>query len=99
MKKDIFNQYADAIASMFRIPKEKLFIKNKARDIVDARNLLYFVCSSRQMRLVTIQEYMAEEGYNISHTTIIHGIRRVHEQIISDKDYLTSISKIESCIH
>jgi chromosomal replication initiation ATPase DnaA len=98
MKKEIFNQYTKAILSMFRLKRDELFTKNKKRDVVDARNLLYFVCANRQMKLVTIQEYMAEEGYKISHTTIIHSIKRVQEQIVSDKDYLTSISKIESCI-
>lgn len=98
MKREYFNRYTSEILSMFRLTKQDLFVKNKKRDVVDARNLLYFVCSNRQMRLVTIQEYMAEEGYKISHTSIIHGIKRVQEQIVSDKDYLTSIKRIESCI-
>lgn len=98
MKRDFFNRYTDEILNLFRLNRNDLFVKNKKRDVVDARNLLYYMCTTRQMRVVTIQEYMAEEGYVISHSSILYGIGNVQEKIINDKDYLHSINRIELCI-
>jgi hypothetical protein len=49
------------------------------------------------MSLVEIQTYMSEEGYDIPHSSIIHGINVVEEKVLTDKDYTYSIDKIESC--
>ena len=44
------------------------------RERVDARHLLYYLCSKRPMRITYIQKYMKANGYNINHSSIIHGI-------------------------
>tara|TARA_R100000963_G_C4632521_1_gene97252 strand:+ start:406 stop:705 length:300 start_codon:yes stop_codon:yes gene_type:complete len=98
MKKDIFNQYVDKVAETFELSPVDLFIKTKARQCVDARHLLYYLCKNRPMRLTYIQKYMLENDYKINHSSIIHGIKQVQEKINEDKDYLTVIKKIEKCI-
>ena len=55
MKQNIFNEYATQCADLFSISEELLFTKSKRRDIVDARYLLYYMCSERPMRIVYIQ--------------------------------------------
>ena len=45
MKLNIFNEYATQCADLFGISEELLFTKSKRRDIVDARYLLYYMCS------------------------------------------------------
>jgi hypothetical protein len=42
--------------------------------------------------------YMKESGYDIAHSSIIHGIRQVKLLVDSDKDYHRMISEIEETI-
>lgn len=97
MKFDVFNKYASEVAELFDVEEEAIFRKTKRRDIVDARHMLYYLCSKRPMRVVYIQEYMAERGYIINHSSILHGISQVEEKIQSDKDYVKAVKQIERC--
>ena len=47
MKKEIFVQYANAIAKRFHLELDDIFSKNRRRDIVDARQILYYLCMER----------------------------------------------------
>jgi len=109
MKAKIFNNYVekvcelfsideDTLFTLFSIDEDTLFTKSKRRDIVDARHLLYYACYIRPMRLVYIQEYMAEKGYLINHSSIIHGIDMVTKKIKKDKDYVNVVKEIQQCI-
>ena len=93
MKTKIFNLYVDRVCFLFGIDKETLFTKTKRRDVVDARHLLYYLCHQRPMRLVYIQEYMAENGY-INHSSIHHGIAQVKNKVENDVDYVTAINEV-----
>lgn len=84
------------VCYLFNLDSESLFTKTKRRDIVDARHLLYFLCSQRPMRLVYIQEYMAENGYNINHSSIHHGIAQVKKKVEDDADWNETIESILS---
>ena len=44
MKKDFFNKYVKAVASHFNFTIEEMFVQSKRRDIVDARQILYYLC-------------------------------------------------------
>jgi chromosomal replication initiation ATPase DnaA len=96
MKAEIFNQYATKVAAIFNIPEEELFMKSKKRGHVDARHLLYYACSKRPMRVVYIQNYMKERGYDIGHTSILHGIQKATHRIQEDRDYKRILKKIVS---
>jgi chromosomal replication initiation ATPase DnaA len=99
MKKDIFKKYVQEVARVFELPELDLFTKSKERDKVDARHLLYYLCKRRPMRITYIQSFMESKGYNINHSSIIHGINQVEEKIEDDRDYMNIINKIESkCI-
>lgn len=95
MKSDIFAQYADSIVKLFRIDKAELFSKNKRRDLVDARQLLYYLCYKRPMALIYIQNFMKENGYDISHSTIIHSIKSVEKRLMEDRDYASVVNNIQ----
>ena len=43
MKKDIFDAYAVAIAKRFHLTMDQMFDKTKKREIVDARQMLYYI--------------------------------------------------------
>ena len=87
MKYKIFSQYVDQVCALFDVSKEELFSKTKRRDIVDARQLLYYLCDKRPIKQVYIQEYMANNGYEINHSSIHHGISVVKNKVKTDKDY------------
>ena len=98
MKQDVFNQYAERIAARFEVSREDLFTKTKKREVVDARQLLYYLCHKRPMRVHYIQKYMVENGYDIKHSTIIHGINAVKQRIDEDADYLQVIRQLEKSV-
>lgn len=97
MKFDVFNLYVEQVADLFDVDEESIFTKTKRRDVVDARHLLYYLCSKRPMRVVYIQEYMAERGYIINHSSILHGISQVEQKVKRDRDYVKAVKQIEKC--
>ena len=86
MKLNIFNDYVTEVANLYNIEEEKIFEKSKERGIVDARHLLYYLCYYRPMKLKYIQDYMGQRGYEIGHSSIIHGIQSVHKAMAQDDD-------------
>jgi len=98
MKKEVFNQYAERIADMFGITKEQLFSKTRNRTIVDARHLLYYMCSTRPMQLIYIQKFLQEEGYDTMHPPLIHGINVVTKRLREDPDYRTIVNKLKESV-
>jgi chromosomal replication initiation ATPase DnaA len=98
MKQDVFNQYADKIVGMFDITKEELFSKSKKREIVDARHLLYYLCYKRPMTISYIQKYMSTNGYDIQHSSIIHGINSVSLRVRDDADYMQIAKELDKAV-
>ena len=98
MKEEVFNQYADRVSKIFGISKKKLFSYTKKRDIVDARQLLTYLCYNRQMKLITIENFMENNGYKTNHHTIAHSIKIINKKIAEDRDYQTIISNIENSV-
>lgn len=94
MKHELFNRYATEVCRVFDIEKEGLFKKDKSADLVDARYLLYYLCSDQKIRLTGIQKYMKKNGYDIPHSTIHYGINQVKKKIHLDPDYRDVINKI-----
>lgn len=95
MKRDIFEDYVDRVTNRFDIPRERLFTKDKSRDVVDARHMLYYLCSERPMTNTYIKQYMGDNGYHIDLPSIGHGIKRVEYHISQDPDYITLINQLK----
>lgn len=98
MKQEVFNQYVDKVAEQVRITKEELFSKSKRRELSDARHLLYYLCSVRHMQITYIQKYMRENGYEIQHSSIIHGINSVEKKVEKDVDYRNIVKEISKSV-
>jgi chromosomal replication initiation ATPase DnaA len=98
MKEDIFNQYVEKILDLFNISREDLFLKSKKRHLVDARQLLYFLCYERQMRMTYIQSFLLKNGCDAPHTSIIHGIKVTRARVEEDKDYQSIIKDIDKSV-
>ena len=45
------------------------------------------------MRLVYIQEYMADNGYDINHSSIHHGIAMVKQKLTNDADWANAVEE------
>jgi len=99
MKEDVFNQYVERVTYLFNITKEDLFAKTKKRNLVDARQLLYYLCSKRPIQITYIQKYMKDNGYDVCHSVIIHGINVMNKKVDVDKDYKTIVNDIERAVH
>ena len=96
MKKSVFDYFVKEVCKQFLITEEDLMTKSKRRDIVDARHLLYYLCFHRPMQIRYIQEYMGGYGYEVGHSTIIHGIDVVSDKFEADEDYQKSITEINN---
>jgi chromosomal replication initiation ATPase DnaA len=75
-----------------------MFAKSKKRSVVDARQLLYFLCVNRDMRYTTIQEYLLERDVVVSHTTIMHGVKQMQQRMNEDRDIVSIINTINRVI-
>ena len=96
MKKDIFDAYASAIADQFHLSLDQMFTKTKRRDIVDARQMLYYLCMERPIRISYIQRFLEEHGHTTTHSTIIHGYKKAKELIESDQDFQEAVNKLQN---
>ena len=94
MKQKVFDNYANAIASEFNLSKKEIFTKKKSGDLVDARQMLYYLCMERPMRISSIQKLLKKHGYEVGHSTIISGYKKAKLLIETDSDYLKFVQKI-----
>jgi chromosomal replication initiation ATPase DnaA len=99
MKQEVFNQYVERVTDLFGITKEVLFSKTKKRAVVDARQLIYYLCAKRPMQITYIEKYMVDAGYDITHSSIIHGISAVEKRIAEDKDYVSVVKEVERAVY
>jgi chromosomal replication initiation ATPase DnaA len=95
MKKEIFNNYATAIAQQFHLQLDDVFTKSRKRELVDARQMLYYLCMERPIRVAYIKRFMSEAGLDVAYTTIIHGYKKAKDLIDNDSDYQHMIDKIQ----
>ena len=98
MKEDVFNQYVERVIDLFNIDRETLFSNKKQRHIVDARQLLYYLCCNRQMQNIIIINFMNKNGCSVLNNSISNGIKNVKVKIEEDKDYKTIINDIEKAV-
>jgi chromosomal replication initiation ATPase DnaA len=45
MKNEIFSDYVEKIVDLYKIPREEIFSKIKRTDVVDARQMLFYLCN------------------------------------------------------
>ena len=94
MKKKIFDSYAEAVAKHFSLSPHELFRKTKKRDIVDARQMLYFLCMERPMRISSIVRFLNEYGYDVGYSTIYNGYNRAIKNL-EDEDYSSIVNQVK----
>jgi chromosomal replication initiation ATPase DnaA len=95
MKNQIFNDYVERIVDLYKIPREEIFTKIKRTDVVDARQMLFYLCNRRNISHTQIKRHLMDENFEIGISTILHGIKVMEEKIASDSDYKQIINKIK----
>ena len=96
MKRKQFNTYVRKILRHFEISRDLLFTNTKERDVAEARQSLYWACFVHgEFRVGEIVRMMKENGYDIGHSTIIHGINKM--KITEDKYNIKLQEKL--CTH
>ena len=98
MHYSIFKEYQSQVSELYDVNQDEIFTKSKRRDIVDARQMLYYLCSERPMRVRYIKQYMADHGYSVGHSTIIHAIKLIRQRAEHDEDLMSIIKTIKSCV-
>lgn len=87
--------YAKGVAEVFNIDVAELFNKSRKRELVDARQLLYYLCYTRPMRISMIQDLMNENGYETKHSPIINGIKSMKNKLKEDPDYRVLVHRLQ----
>ena len=99
MKKEIFDKYSKAVAKQFNLTLDEMFSKTKRQDIVEARQILYYLCKERSIQFSYIQRFLEESDYKIRHSTIMHGYNQAKKLIENDPDYKDFIDKTTNDAH
>ena len=92
MKQEIFKEITKKVMSKTKVTKSDLFTATKKQDIVDARQMLFWLCRDAGISISYIQKYVINNGLSITHSTIIHGINRMSSMMDSD-DYVNKLMK------
>tara|TARA_B110000858_G_C17350892_1_gene270958 strand:+ start:30 stop:389 length:360 start_codon:yes stop_codon:yes gene_type:complete len=95
MKEKIFNFYANSIAEQFNISLEEMFTQTKTSHIVDARQLLYWLCIERPIKRSYIKTFCQNNGYDVSYSTLRHGYKSAKILIESDQDFKAMVNTIQ----
>lgn len=98
MKKEIFIQYLEAVLKLYGVSREDLLSGKKIPDAIEARQMLYYLCFQRQIRISQIQRFMTEQGYDPKSPPILNGIRRATEKVNTDPDHKTIADRIANSI-
>ena len=93
MKKELFDKYVKAVATQFHFTVEEMFVQSKRRDLVDARQILYYLWMERPLSISYICRFLKEYNYDVGHSTIIHGYKEAKKLVESDPDYKDFIDK------
>jgi len=94
MKKEIFDDYATAVAKRFHLTLDEMFTYSRRQDLVDARQMLYYLCMERPIRISYIQRFLETYNFKVTHSTIIHGYNKAKESMKNDIDVTNLINDI-----
>jgi chromosomal replication initiation ATPase DnaA len=96
MKEYIFKQYIDNICAHLGIHSSDLFVKSREAGVVEARQLLFFLCHTRQkMGYTEIKKYTDNVGFEQDVTNISYHVEKMQERISEDPDYINIVNKLD----
>ena len=96
MKEYIYLQYLKNICSHLGVESSDLFVKSKETGVVDARQLLYYLCyTDKNMGLAEISKYTSNQGFHEDQANISRSIESSTKKMESDKDLQKIVEKIK----
>ena len=99
MKKILFNQFVDRVAKTFSMSDpEAMFLRTKRQAVVDARQLLCYLCSARDISLADIRRLMEDRGLPLKYPAVVNGIKKIKEKVESDPDYKFLVDRIQKSV-
>jgi chromosomal replication initiation ATPase DnaA len=96
MNKALFDTILKQILDKYQISKQELYEPTKMPDVVNARYLLYYICSRKDISTSRIRRLLKDDGYKTTYTSVLRGIKAMEKRILEDKDYLKFINSIQS---
>lgn len=99
MKKILFNQFVERVAKTFSMrDPEAMFLRTKRQDVVDARQLLFYLCSMRDISIADIIRLMEDRGLPIKYPAVKNGINNIERKVESDPDYKFLVDRIQKSV-
>ena len=95
LKTEIFDQYADKVCRKYKIDKKDLFIRSHRARLVNARQILYYLCYTYPMKIVHIERLMEKNGYERAQRSVINGVQQMKIRVAEDEDYVKIIENIK----
>ena len=95
MKEYIFIQYLQNICSHLGIESSDLFVKSREQRIVDARQLLYYLCVEKSnMGLTEITGYVNNQDFDEDQPNILRSVESFRQKVANDSDLKVIIRKV-----
>ncbi len=79
VKENMFDVRVERVVDVTGVTREELFSKTKEPRVVDSRQMLYLACLSK-MKISDIVTLMCNNGYEITHSSIIHGVKSARKK-------------------
>jgi len=94
IKRKIFEKYVGMVEHALEISKEEIFTKTRKRENVEARDLLFYLCSRRNMRGNFILARCKENGLELDDSQVSRGKNKIEGLRHSDPDWKELINKL-----
>lgn len=89
-----FLAYADVISTYYAIDRDKLFNETRVADYVDARHTLFWMLRKGESSMPISLGQIGNWCGGKNHATVIHGIKKIENSLMYNKDSRQDISAI-----
>tara|TARA_B100000214_G_C23963630_1_gene626583 strand:- start:2000 stop:2308 length:309 start_codon:yes stop_codon:yes gene_type:complete len=97
MNNHIFKSYIDNITQYYGITQEEMFSEGKTQANVEPRHLFFYLCSLKDISIVTIQRFLQEQGHSpFHHTSIVRAIRKINQRVENHPEYDALVYKMQT---
>ena len=88
MNIEYFDDLMATVAEYFGEKPETLLSISQRRGVVDARQVLFYLCHINGIKTCYIQSHLEDRGKTTSHSNIIHGINRITKLVKEDDRFM-----------
>ena len=98
VKKIKFDRCVDIVKTQLDVNESTIFSNTRSMDGVDARSILYRLCSKSSIRNNVISKYMHENGVKVTDSNISASIKRINKLVSDDKDWADIVKRLEKLV-